>query len=179
MRATLVGNCDIGPCCALRRLCNHQSASAPSVANRLANNLYVQIKLMGNWSVAFQSIATAIWHKKKNQPDYVWAKVVYIALVAPGGSWNPMSGKEIRLGDSSSAWWYLGVSFCCWGAAETQQEETSALQFCGAAPGEGQFTRVGASLRETRYWTTTVQLVGQHPPPLPPPPACRYVCPCH
>lgn len=107
---------------------------------------------------------------RKNKPECVLAKVVYIALVASGGLWNSTSGEQIRLQLCSSASWWLGVSFSCWGAGETQQGETLALQFCGAAPGEGQFTRVGASIRQSRYWKTTVQLVGQHS-------SLCYICP--
>lgn len=116
----LVGNCDVRPLCALRRLCCHPSASAPSVADKLANNLYVQIKLMWNWSVAVQSIATATWRKKKINLSVFWAKVVYIAFgsirwVVKFDEWGNKS-------DSSS-----GVQFH-FPAGEQQQGGAVALQ---------------------------------------------------
>lgn len=172
MCATLVGNCDIRPCCARRRLSSHPSASAPSTADKLANNLYVQIKLIWKLVAGISINRYSNMAQEKINPSMFGPRrtVVYTVLVASGGSWNSVSEEQIRLQLSSSAWWCLGVSFYCSAAAVTQRGATSVLQFCDAAPREGQFTRVGASIGETRYWKTTVQIVGQHSPR-------RYICP--
>lgn len=136
MCATLVGNCDIHPCCARRRLSSHPSASAQSTADKLANNLYVQIKLIWKLVAGFSINRYSNMAQEKINPSMFGHRrtVVYTVLVASGGSWNSVSGEQIRLQLSSSASRCLGVSFYCSGAAVSQQGATSALQFCGAAP---------------------------------------------
>lgn len=104
---------------------------------------------------------------RKNKPQCVWAQA-YAGLRSVGGIRWVVKFGEWGTNQSPALECSMvmqGVSFYCSGAAVTQRGATSSLRLCGAAPREGQCTRVGASIGETRYWKTTVQLVGQHSPP--------------
>lgn len=138
MCATLLGNCDICLCCcALQRLRSHPSASA-SKRGRYIGQQPTRAN-QTHWWLFNQSPQRC--GTRKNKPECVLAKVVYLTLEASSEPWNLMSGEQIRLSLSSSPCVSVLVL-----PLEQQQRETSALHLT----------------TETRYWKTIVQLAVQH-----------------
>lgn len=146
MCATSLGNCYICLCCcALQRLRSHPSASA-SKRGRYIGQQPTRAN-QTHWWLFNQSPQRC--GTRKNKPECVLAKVVYLTLEASSEPWNLMSGEQIRLSLSSSPCVSVLVL-----PLEQQQRETSALHLT----------------TETRYWKTIVQFAVQHS-------AHRYICP--